>query len=205
MGHARVVSGVIGSVAPPEPKQRHAEGYENVEGRAPAPIDHDKRDQWLRQRGAQREACAAHRVGQCPVTHGEPALYDRGLNGIDRRVCDAHEKSHHNQTGDDARARDKDLPGQPPGQPGGDHPDDARTAERQPGPQQLAKDAARQLTEGISPDEGRINPPHLDFTDAQLGHHELSGHMNVLAHQIREEAQQKEQAEKAPARWHQKT
>ena len=112
---------------------------------------------------------------------------------------DANKKSHDQQAANNAGAGGEDLPRQPAGQRGGQNPGDACAGEGHAGPEQFAEHAPRQLAECVAPNERRINPAHLDFADAQLGHHEFAGNMNVLPHQIGEKAQQEQHAEQAPA------
>ena len=112
----------------------------------------------------------------------EPALHHSRLNRVDRRVGDAHKKPHHQQTTDHSHAGCKHFTRQPSGQTCGGDPDHTRTSQRHPWAKQFAEYPARQLAEGIAPYEGSINPAHLDLADAELGHHELARHVDVLAH-----------------------
>ena len=111
------------------------------------------------------------------------------LNRVYRRVGDAHEKPHHQQATDYSRAGRKHLTREPSGQTGGDDPDYPCAGQRQPGPEQFAEYPTRQLTQGVAPNKCGIDPAHLDFADAELGHHEFARHVDVLAHQVREEAE----------------
>ena len=123
------------------------------------------------------------------MAYWEPTLHHSRLNRVDRRVGDAHEKPHHQQTTDHSRTGGKHLTREPSGQSGGDDPDYPCAGQRHPWPEQLAEYASRQLTQGVAPNEGGVNPAHLDFADAKLGHHEFARHVDVLAHQVREEAE----------------
>ena len=75
-----------------------------------------------------------------------------------------------------------------------DDPNKPDTGEGKSGPKAFTQYAARQLTQGVAPNEGGVNPTHLYFADAEFRHHKLARNVNVLPHQIREETEQKEDA-----------
>ena len=116
------------------------------------------------------------------MAHWEPAFHYSRLNRVNRGVGDPDEESHYQQTTEYSRAGCKYLTRKPSGQTCADDPDHTRTSQCHPWAKQFAEYPARQLAEGIAPYEGSINPAHLDLADAELGHHELARHVDVLAH-----------------------
>ena len=116
------------------------------------------------------------------MAYRKPAFHHGRLNRIDRRVGDADKKPYDQQTSNHACAGRKHFTWEPTGQACGDDPDHTRTGQRHPRAKQFAEYPSRQLAEGIAPYEGSINPTHLDLADAELGHHELARHVDVLAH-----------------------
>ena len=123
------------------------------------------------------------------MPHGKPSLHYGGLNWINRCVRNTDKKSHDQQAPYDPCASGKYLAGEPAGECRGQYPHDARAGECHARPEPLAKYASGQLAQRITPDEGGINPTHLDFTDTQLGHHEFARDVDVLSHQVRQETQ----------------
>ena len=123
------------------------------------------------------------------MSYGKPSLHHRRLNRINRCVRNTDKKPHDQQAPYDACASGKYLTGEPAGECRGEHPHDARAGECHARPKPLAKYASGQLAQRITPDEGGINPAHLDFADAQLGHHEFARDVDVLSHQVRQEAE----------------
>ena len=194
-----MVSRIIPRIPPPEAEQSKSQGNEHIEGGAPAPVDCDHGHQRLGRGGAQGQSGTGYGIGQCPVTDRKPALYGRRLHRVHGRVGGPQYKAHQHQNRHDTGAGLDQRARQQAGQGRSCHAQQPDGHQSAPGTKAGTGDTAWQLEQGVAPDKAGEDPTHLKLAQGQLGHHELTRHVDVLAHQVGQEAEHEQDGEESPA------